>query len=127
MRFVVVAEAYLLLSTKLSLDLIGDPQFLAEPQGHRHQVRAQTTGGGGEIAFEQPLELHERLFVEVNDIHLADRDTRFFQAIRDGERRKSMVLFLAREALFLRCSNDAAIRQQTCRRVVIVGRQPEHV
>jgi len=102
-------------------------KFLAQPDRHRHQERAEAAGRDRDGRLQQPLELDERLFVKRDVRHIPDADAGLAQTVRDGVRRKRRVVFLAREALFLRRSDNPAVTQQTRCGVVVIRGEAEDV
>src|SRR5579871_1267283 len=94
-------------------------QLLADPQRHCHLERSQSAWRIGEIRFEQPLELQERLVVKNNKIDIAERAAGLYQAILGRVRWKSGIVLLAREALLLRGRDNFAIAHQRRGAVVI--------
>ena len=58
-------------------------------------------------------------------IDIAEAQPGFVEDVPNGIRRESSVVFLAREALFLRCGDDRAVHDKCRSTVVIKGREPE--
>jgi hypothetical protein len=79
------------------------------------------------IGFQQSLELEEGLVVERDLIHLGKRNAGLGQAIVQRVERKSGVVLLAREALFLCGSDDVAVLEQGGRAVVVIGGKAQGV
>ncbi len=94
-------------------------QLFLEPDRQRHAERGETPRREGEIGFEQPLELEERLVVEDDVIDVAGSDFGFVQAILDGVTRETRIVLLAGEALLLRGCDDPPVGYQGRRAVVV--------
>ncbi len=115
------AEQYLRLAAFEAIaDVVANPQLLAQPQRHRHQVRAPAARRGRGVGLDQSLEFHERLFIEADEVHLRTGNAGLTQAILNGVRRKPGVVLLARETLLLRCRDDAPVFDETGGGVVVV-------
>src|SRR5262249_34184454 len=95
---------------------------LLDPHGNSDAEGAKAPRRGGEIGLEQPLEFDERLFKEAHVVDAVEVATARLEAIADGIRREGGVVFLAREALLLGCSEDAPVLDQRRGAVVIEGR-----
>ena len=76
----------------------------------------------GEIGFQETVELRERLLIERYIVKPRHVELRFLQAVRDGPRGKTGVVFLSREPLFLSRGNDLAVNDERRCRIVIEGR-----
>ena len=126
-RLVVLAEQHLaLVSGKPTPDVIGHPQLLAEPERRRHQVRAKSARRARHVRFEEAIQLDERLLVEADEIEPRQVDAGLAQAVLDRPRRKAGVVLLPREALLLRCCDDASVLDEAGGRVVVVGGDAEN-
>src|SRR3954471_15165603 len=100
-------------------------QLLAEPDRERLDVGGKAARGAGEISFDQPLELEERLVVEHDVIDVLERRAGGIEAILDRAAGKALVEFLARKALLLRGGDHAPILDQRGGAVVIEGGDSE--
>ena len=126
-RFVMVAEVHFtLVAVEPLLDVGGHPEFLAEPQRHRHQERPPAARCARGVGFEQAVELDQRLLVEADEIEILRRDAALTEAVGGRPRRKARVVLLAREAFFLCGGHDPAVFDETGGRIVIVGRDSEN-
>jgi hypothetical protein len=113
---VVLAEQHLAFEAgELVANVIGHPQFLAQPQRHRHQVRAPAARRACRVGFQQALEFDQGLLVEAHEVNLRHADARFAQAIGNCIRRKCRIVLLPCEALLLGRGNNAAVNHQTGR------------
>src|SRR6266436_827922 len=110
---------------ELAFDQVLLKEFLLEPQGHRHSEGSEPARREGKVRLEQPLELEKRLIIESNVGDLIETAC-LGQAILDGIAGKTGVLFLAREALFLRGGGDVAINDERSRAVVVKRGNPEN-
>ena len=115
---------------EMILQRVTDDGFLEElffePYRKRRHKAAKPARCEGEVGLEQSLELQKRLVVENDMIDIGGLEPAFGETIIDGVRRKPRVVLLAGESLFLRSRDDLAIHDQTCRRVVIIGRQTKY-
>ena len=74
-----------------------------------------------QIRFQKPLKFDQRLIVKYDLIQIGDGDIRLLQAVGNGPARKTGIVFLAGEALFLsRCQNLTVAQESGCA-VVIIG------
>src|SRR5260370_32119722 len=94
-------------------------ELLAKPERHGHLERPQTAGREGEVSLQQALEFQERLVIEHRVIDLVQRYAFLRQAVFDGMRRKSGIVLLAAEALFLGRRDNLAVADQGSRAVMI--------
>jgi hypothetical protein len=78
----------------------------------------------GEIGLEQALELEEGLVVEDHRIEVRERDSLRLEAPARRVGGEALVVAAAREALFLRGRDDAPVRDQGRRGIVIVCGYP---
>src|ERR1700686_3978309 len=100
-------------------------QLFAQPQRQRHPKRVDPARRKRKIGLEQTLELEKWLVVECDEIDLVGAPRRR-EAIFDRAARKSGVLLLAGEALFLGGGDDLAVVDQGGRTVVIERRDAEN-
>jgi hypothetical protein len=115
-----------LISDTLPDDLL-DVQFLAEPNGKGLQPRPQPFGSDRQISQEQALKSQE-WFVVKNDIgQILCHDVRLFQAIPDSVFRKSGIVFLPCEALFLSGGNNFTITDQAGGTIMVKAGNAEYV
>src|SRR2546421_2435283 len=101
-------------------NMLTNPEFLAQPDGHSHQKRSKPTRRVINIGLKQTLKRHERLVVEGDVINLIARDARLAQTEFESIGGENIIMLLAREALFLRRSDDFAVAQKASSRVMIV-------
>src|SRR2546423_15541478 len=87
-------------------DLLAYPEFLFQPERHRHQKRAYAAGRVINVGLKKTLKLQERLIVEGDVSHVFALDAARAQTILDRVRGKAMIVLLAREAFFLRRRDD---------------------
>jgi hypothetical protein len=78
-----------------------DPQLVGEPRQHRLAEHLPTLREGLQRREQDALELHERLLIEDDVVDVLDPNSCALAAELDGEHRKAVVVFDAREALFL--------------------------
>jgi hypothetical protein len=97
------------------------PKLLFDPQGHRCEKRSDPGGGIGKISLKKALKLDERLVVEGNVVEFVGRNPALLQTGLDGKLRKSMVVFLSAEALFLDGAHDLAVSNKTGGTVMIIS------
>src|SRR5437016_14103190 len=81
-------------------------QLFLQPQRNRHLEGAETCRRQRDIGLEQPLEFQERLVVESDMVDVGKPRACGLQTIADRMHRKRRVVFLAREAFFLRGGDD---------------------
>ena len=127
MREVVLGEEYL--ATEAPLLVKPAPEVEATVEVPRH---APDEGGEGSREAEDPcldlaLQLGERLLEEDDDIDVGGGDPCGIEACRDGACRIATVVLDTRQPLFLHRQYDLAVAEQASRRVVVAGRQPEHI
>src|SRR5437763_606687 len=103
-------------------NLLAYPEFFAQPQRHRHQKRFYATRRIINVGLQQPLEFQKRFIVKSYQVNVCSANPAFSQTVINGVARETMVVLLAREALFLRSSNYTAIAHQARGGIVIVGR-----
>jgi hypothetical protein len=96
-------------------------QLLPDPDGQRLSKRAEATRRVREIGLQQPVEFQERLVVKRDMVERAGVEAAALETERHGLRRKPIVVFAAREALFLRRRDDLAVDDERRGRIVIVG------
>jgi hypothetical protein len=84
-------------------------------------VRAQ-----GQVGFQKAFEFDKRLVVKDNEVDIFQLDAACVQAIADRVFRIAGVELLARETLFLRGGNDAAIFDQRGCTIVVKGGNTEN-
>ena len=109
------------------LDLGRDPQLLAQPEGHGHDVRAQPLGDDREIGLEDAVELEQRLVVEDDPVELPLAHAPLRQAVADGVEGELVVMLLAGEPLFLGGGDDAPAVDQAGGRIVVVAADAEQL
>jgi hypothetical protein len=96
-------------------------------RGHGLEPGQVTEGPLGEDGLEDPVELHERLFIEADVIDLVDGDARFAEAVIDGALGKSAVVFLAVETLFFSRGDELSVADEGGAGVVVVTGYAEYV
>src|SRR5438105_1570012 len=94
-------------------------EFFAKPHRHCHAERLEAARRERQIRLEEPLELEQRFVVERDVIDVVERISRGAQAISDGVLRKSRIVLLARESLFLRGGDNGAVIDKRGSAVVI--------
>jgi hypothetical protein len=110
------------------LDLGRDPELLAQPERHRHHVRAQAAGDHRQVGLQDAVELEQRLVVEDHPVQrLAGRDAALREAVAHRVEREARVVLLAGEPLLLSGGDDAAVHHQAGGRVVVVTTDPEEL
>ena len=107
--------------TKLVLDQVPDPEFVAEPGQHRFAKDAQRAGKGLHAGEQQALELEERLFEEDHVIEVGRLDSGAAQTKVDGVLGKAIVVLFARESLLFGSGDQLAVTQQSGGRVVEIA------
>jgi len=103
-----------------NIRLIDAPQLCADCRSARRGVPF-----GSEVRLEHAFEFQQRLVVEPDVLDRVDIDTGRIETVGNGIRRKcGVTLLLVNRSS---CAADLAIPQETCRAVVVVRRNPEHV
>ncbi len=87
----------------------GHPEFLCNPQRHRHDVGAQAARGEREVRFEDAVELEQGLVVKGDRIELVGAEASLFQAELNRPLGEGGVVALAGEALLLGGSDDLTV------------------
>src|SRR5438067_6909317 len=101
-------------------------QLFLQPQRNRHLEGAEAERRQRDIGLEQPLEFQERLVIEHDMVDVGKLCARGFQAIADRMHRKRWIVLLAREAFFLRGSDNATVLDQRGGAVVVEGGNAEN-
>ncbi len=101
-------------------------QLLPQPRRHCADEAAETGRSVGDVGFEQPVEMHERLFVEPDIVKLRGIKPGLLQAGGDGPCRERSVVLDAGESFFLGSSHDFAIDDQRGGGIVVIGRNAEN-
>jgi len=94
-------------------------QFRPKPQRHGCAEGAETDRGVGQVRLEQTVELQQRLVVKRDNLEVGRRQAPFRKAVVDGVLREPLVVFLAREPLFLGSGHQAAVAHQAGGTVVV--------
>src|SRR5436309_2017356 len=97
-------------------------QFVLQPKRHRHPKTAKTGRRVGEVSFQEPIKLGQRLVVKRDVSQLVRLDAAFLQAISDGAGGKTCIVLFATETLLLRRSDNVPVHNQRGGTVVIKGR-----
>ena len=100
-------------------------KLLPQPQGDRHTEGPEPARREGQVGLEQALELEEGLVVEDDAVNTAQPEPGLAHAVADRVSGKPGIVLLAREALFLRRSDDMAVFDQRGRAVVVERRDSE--
>src|SRR5947207_12408540 len=103
----------------LGANEIGHPQFFFHPEGYRFEERSKPGGSVIKISFQQAIEFQQRLVIETHIVQLVGANAGLFEAVASGVNGKVVIVLDARETLFLGGSNNLAIDDKTCRRIVI--------
>ena len=104
----------------------GKPRFFLEPQRHRHPKAAEPARRERKIRLEQALELPQRLLIEGDVVEILGPETALLETIANGVQRKSRIVLLPGEPLFLSGRHDVAIDDQRGCAVVIEGRDSQY-
>jgi hypothetical protein len=94
-------------------------QLLPHPDRDGHAEARETRGRVGEIGFDQPLELHQRLLVEGDVVEIGRLQPPGLEAVLDRVDGKTGVVFAPAEALLLGRRHDAAVHHQRRGAVVV--------
>jgi len=94
-------------------------QLLLDPQRHRAAERRETLRRKRGIGFQQPLELHERLLVEGDEVDILQADPADVETGGNRMLWHARIVLLPAETLFLHGGDDAAVLDQRRGAVVI--------
>src|SRR2546427_9318402 len=132
MAEMVLAEEQLLVPDPVASDFaelfeqqVLEEKLLPQPQGDRHTEGPEPARREGQVGLEQALELEEGLVVEDDAVNTAQPEPGLAHAVADRVSGKPGIVLLAREALFLRRSDDMAVFDQRGRAVVVERRDSE--
>ena len=100
-------------------------QLLPQPRRQHARPGRQSARRDGQIGFQHPRELGDRLVVEDDGIEVRRRQPGVPQAKLNRVLRETLVILAPGEALLLRGGEDAAIPHQRGGGVVIPGRDAE--
>src|SRR3954464_3478388 len=104
----------------MGANVVGHPQFFAEPERQRGQVRLEARGCAGNVGLDKTRELDQRLFVKSHQIDAVETNPGLAKAVLDSTGWKASVVLLPREAFLMGRTHDPAILDQACGRVVVV-------
>src|SRR5438477_244349 len=120
------ARLSLISETYFGPNEIRHPKLFFHPQRHRFQERPESRRRVVEISFQQPIEFQQRLIVKADIVQLIRGDAGLFETITSGMQREIMIVFDAREALFLSGGDNLAVDHETRGRVMIKRRNAEN-
>src|SRR5262249_55259651 len=84
---------------------VSQQQFFLQPHRHGGKKGLQAARRKPNVGFEEPLEFDQRLVIKHNVLKILDSDPSLIQTVLDGTMRKSWIMLLSREPLFL-CGRD---------------------
>ena len=96
-------------SPELALQVLSQEQPLPQPQGSRRREGPEAPRREGQPALEQPLELHEGLFVVDDVVHVGGRPPGRLERARDRRIREPGVVLDPGQALLLDGGDDAPV------------------
>src|SRR6516165_8153047 len=100
-------------------------EFGLQPEWQCRHPRAQALRRERDVRFDQTVELSQRFVVEPHIIEVRRSDTALAQAILNSVDWETMVMFDARESLFLCRRHNLAVDNKRCRGVVVERRNAE--
>ncbi len=101
-------------------------QLLLEPQRQRLPERRETARRECEVCFQQALEFQEWLVVESDKVDVGGTKPGDLETRANGGAGKVRIVLHAREALFLGGVFDAAVDDERCGGIVVIGGEPEN-
>src|SRR5262245_44208812 len=104
-----------------------EPEFVTQPGLHRLAEHPAPARERRCAAGQDALELHQRLFIEDDEVKVTRFDLAGFEAVAGGVQWECGIVLLATETLLFRRGDDHAVAQQTGRRVVVEARETEDV
>jgi hypothetical protein len=103
------------------LDVVFDPQLVAQPRDHRLPKDPIGARKGLHIGEQEPFEFDERLLEKDDIIQISRVYARSPQAEMNRLLRKLVVVFLPCEALLLGSRDELAVAEKGCRSIVEIS------
>ena len=100
-------------------------QLLADPKRHRLAERGEASRREGQIGFDQPLEFHERLFIEDDVVDLGGADRPALRQYAIALRGKAGSCFLRVKRSSCAAAMISPVRDNGSGAVVIESRNAE--